>query len=389
MKFSALVPGAAAVVLLFAGCGKEVKKHRERTTRVEVSTLQQRTFREEIPLQGTVMPVEYATISAKISGTLEVFRVDEGDIRTAGDVLFGIDHHVLKNQVVVKEDEIKVKDAALQSAKLALKNNEIVCSQAKHDYERALTLRESKAISQASFENIETAYKKAQTEVQSAQAAILNASSQLKQAQSNLAIAKKNLDDSVIRAPFDCVIVDKFVEENEFVTVGQDILKLENHQRLEVICHISAVYYDQVTPGKTKVEFFRQDGRSAGFAAVTYKSPAIDPDSRTFKLKITVPAEIQLVSGMLCEIKLILQEKTAYGLPSDAILLRANDRRLAYTVNSDNRAESVDVQCGISSGGYTEIINYPAISGKRFVISGQTFINNGALLTIINSGENK
>ncbi len=389
MKLTAIIVSATVITGVLCGCAEEKKSYKERTTRVVTGKMEKRTLRRQIPLQGTVMPVEYATISAKISGTLETFKVDEGDRRKAGDMLFGIDRQILKNQLVVKEDEIKVREAALQSAGFALTAAEINCRQAKHDYERALTLRESKAISQANFESAETAYKKAQTGVQSAQAEVANVSSQLKQAQSNLAIARKNLADSVITAPFDCVITDKYVEENEFVSTGQKILKLENPDELEIICYISAVYYNQITTGSTAVEILDNSGNVCGRAVVSYKSPAIDPESRTFKLKIRVPKEIPLVSGMLCEMKIILEEKNVYSLPAEAVLLRANNRMIAYTVNSKGRAESVDIERGIVDGNYCEIINYPGVAGKCFIVSGQTFVNNGALLTIVNSGENK
>ncbi|MBE6399763.1 MAG: efflux RND transporter periplasmic adaptor subunit [Lentisphaerae bacterium] len=379
----------AGALLLFCGCAKEVKKSRERSTRVETAKLQKRLFRQAIPVQGTVTPLEYATISAKTSGTLEVLKVDEGDYRKAGETLFCIDSQVLKNQVIVKKDEIKVKEAALRSSRSRLQAAEISLKQALADFKRASQLYGSKAISQANFESAETVYKKAETEVQSAHAEVANAVSQLKQAQSNLAIAEKNLADSEIKAPFDCVITDKFMEENEFVSVGTKILKLENHARLEVVCHISAVYYDLVNPGKTEAEFLDAYGKSAGKAVITYKSPAIDPGSRTFKLKILVPTEIPLHSGMLCEMKIILLEKTAYGLPADAVLLRAAGRRLAYTVGANNRAESVDLQIGITADGYTEILNADKITGRDFIVSGQTFINNGALLEVVKHGETK
>ena len=379
----------AGVMLLFCSCTKEVKKSSERAVRVETAKLKQMVFRQTIPVQGTVTPVEYATISAKTSGTLEVLKVDEGDVCKAGETLFCIDSKVLKNQVIVKKDEIHVKEAALRSAKSRQAAAEINLKQAKSDYDRAKLLKASKAISDAAFETAETAYKKAETEVQSAKAEVANAESQLKQARSNLAIAEKNLADSEIKAPFDCVITGKFMEENEFVSAGTKILKLENHAKLEIVCHISAVYYDMIKPGKTQVELFDVSGGIAGKAAVTYKSPAIDPDSRTFKLKILVPANIPLQSGMLCETKIILQEKTAYGLPADAVLLRANNRRIAFTVGDKNRAKSVDLQVGITADGNTEITNAAEFMDKEFIVSGQTFINNGSLLEIAKSGEKK
>lgn len=376
---------AVAGTLLFTagGCAKKAKKDfKERETRVTVQELEKRTFRDRIPLQGIIAPKEHAMISAKISGTLELLKVSEGDRRKAGDVLFGIDRQVLKNQVVVKEDEIKVKEAALQSANFALKTAEINQRQAKLDYDRALTLRDSKAISQANFETSETAYKKAEMEVRNAQADIINAEAQLKQSRSNLAIAKKNLDDSVIRAPFDCVVFETYVEENEYVSTGKNIMKLENPGKFEIVCYISAVYYDRIVEGKTAVEFADSKGEIKR-CVVTYKAPGIDSTTRTFKIKADVPQNISVVSGMLCELNIILSEKSAYGLPSDAVLLRANNRHIVYTVGKENRAESVEVSLGIIDGNFSEIINAGEIIGKKFVTTGQTFINNGSLLKLI------
>lgn len=371
---------AFSALILAAGCEKPVLKTSEKTTRVDIAAMQKRIFRQRIPLQGTVQPVEFATISAKISGTLEMLKVDEGDLVKKGERLFGIDRQVLKNQVVVKEDEIKVRQAALESAQIALSVAKISYTQAKRDYDRAKNLSQSKAISESSVEAAETDFKKAEMAVNNANADIANARAQLQQAQSNLAIARKNLDDSTTVAPFDCVVFDKFVEENEFVSAGQDILKLENHNALEVICYISSVYYNQIIPGKTAVDFTDRDGKVISRSTISYKAPGIDPESRTFKIKISVPKETAFVSGMLCELDIILAEREGYGLPDTAVLLRAENRMIAYTVNSQSRAESVNIKRGIVDEGFCEILNAKEFLDKRFVVAGQTFINNGSLL---------
>ena len=375
----------ASVGLLLAGCGEAEKKSiAERETRVTLQPLEKRVFRHQIPVQGTVYPVEYAVLSAKISGTLELLKVDEGDVRKKGDVLFGIDRQILKNQVTVREDEIKVKQAELESAKLALQSAKILEEKATLDYKRFLSLWSSKATSQSEFETYETNYKKAETDVNSAQAAIVNAEAQLKQAEGNLVIAKKNLDDSIVHAPFDCVVTDKYVEENEYVVTGQNILRLENPGEQEVICFISAGYYDLVKAGSTPV-IFAVDGVEKGRGVVTYKAPSIDPESRTFKLKVQVPQEIQLVSGTLCDLSIVLEEKEAYGLPADAMLLRANDRYIVYAIDKDNRAKSIDVVRGIVDGKYCEVVNANDLLKERIVVTGQTFVNNGSLLRPINA----
>ena len=374
-------------MVLCGGCAKKkAKKNTKREVRVTIGDIQKRVFRRTIPVQGTVYPVEYATISAKISGTLELLKVDEGDKIKKGDVLFGIDRQVLKNQVTVREDEIKVKTALLDSARIALSTAEISRRKAELDYERFQRLLKSKATSQAEFEIYETAYKKAQMDVRAAQAAIINADAQLKQAASNLTIARKNLDDSVIRAPFDCIVTDRYIEENEYVTAGKNILKLENHKQLEVICYISAVYYDQIVPGVTSVDII-SDKVKKGSAVVTSKAPSIDPESRTFKLKITVPANVALVSGTLCDLTIVLEEKEAYGLPNDSLLLRANSRYIVYALDKGSKAKSIEVKRGIVDGVYCEVLDGKKLLNEKFIITGQTFVNNGAEVKVINAGK--
>ena len=61
----------AAAVIFTAGCDKKVVKTGEKTTLVHVSKMEKRLFQERIPLQGTVQPVVYAVISAKIFKVLE------------------------------------------------------------------------------------------------------------------------------------------------------------------------------------------------------------------------------------------------------------------------------------------------------------------------------
>ena len=384
--------GTALLLLAgFTGCEKkQAQKVRERSIRVTVNKMEKRLFRDQLPLQGTISPVDHATISAKIGGTLESLKVSAGDRLKKGDILFEIDRQVLKNQVVVKEDEINVKAAALKTAELALKTAEIAFSQAKRDYERAASLAESNAMSRSNLESAETAYKTADMAVQTAQSAVINAQVQLKQAQSNLAIAKKNLDDSIVRAPFDCVIFDTFVEENEYVTAGKNILKLESPDKLEISCYLSAAYYHKVQVGKTFVEFKDLSGKVIGTSNVYYKAPGVDPESRTFEINAPVPAGVNLVSGMLCSFNLVMSEKESWGLPSDAMLLRAGERYIVYVVTEAGRAQEVNVKRGVIDNGYCEVLNAGDLQGKDVVITGQTFVNNNALLDITNrTGQEK
>lgn len=377
-----ILTGLICLSFILCGCKKkEKKKMEERQVRVTVQNIEKRIFRRQIPVQGTVDPVQFAVLSAKLGGTVEHFPVSTGMKLKKGDTIYGIDRQVLKNQVIMREDEIKVKQAEVQTA-LANKSSALLSKKkAELDYNRARKLHDSRAMSDAEFEEYDTNFKKAGTDVTSAEAAIANAKAQLKQAESNLIIAKKNLADSTHLAPFDCTVVDTYVEEKEYVSTGSRILKIENLDSLEVVCYISSVYYNDIVQGKTRV-IISTDGKQKGSAVISFKAPSIDPQSRTFKLKIKVPKSFGLVSGMLCSVNIILEEKEAYGLPADAFLLRANNRFIVYAAGADNRAKSFDVQPGIVDGIYREVLNPEKIMNEKIVVTGQSFVNAGALLRV-------
>ena len=71
-------------------------------------------------------------------------------------------------------------------------------------------------------------------------------------------------------------------------------------------------------------------------------------------------------------------------LPADALLLRANDRYIVYAIDENKRAKSFNVVRGIVDGKYCEVVNAPELLKERFVVTGQTFVNNGSLLRAIN-----
>ena len=65
---------------------------------------------------------------------------------------------------------------------------------------------------------------------------------------------------------------------------------------------------------------------------------------------------------------------------------RNNGRKIVF-VSDNGVAKEVDVRTGIGYDGFTEILNAPALEGKQVVVVGQTFINNGDRLSLIDIKE--
>ncbi len=381
-KFLCLVL-TACLVLELAGCGK--KKQRpgsNKVIRVSTALMIERNFCQRIPVQGTVWPIQFAVLSSRTEGTLDVLNVDEGSVVKKGDLLFQIDRQTLLNRVTVAQRELEVSESEVKTARIELNLADIKKKKAKVDYERADTLRQSNAVSQESFETAELAYKEAEAEYTKSASLLRIAEAQAEKQRNNLSIARKNLADSEIRAPFDGIITDKYVECGEFVKGGTQIIRLENQRNLEVICMISAIHYNTIHQNKTRA-VFSIDKRPAGEALVTYRAPNVDPLSRTFKIKITLPKDTRLVSGLMCTVDLIVKERRGFGLPSDAIQIRGENTQVVFSVKNDGTAWQVVVRPGITDGKFTELLGIERLKKRKFVVRGQTFISPGDKLSIL------
>ena len=375
-KFVFLLLAGVMTVSCASGCRKKaVQERKEKVVRVGVMKPVYKMFQQRIPVQGTVAPVRYATLSSKTSGSLDILEASEGKQMKKNALLFQVDKSNLENQVTVAQRQFDVCRSEVETAKIALDLAKIRLRKAELDFKRARTLHQTKAISQENYESAEVDLKGAIAEVESSNAQLKIAIAKRDQQENNLKIARKNLADSEVRAPFDGIITLCDFEPNEYVSQGTAILKIEDQSLLEVECFISSVYYNMITPGKTRADF-KLDGKNAGSAVVSYRSPSVDPLSRTFKIKIRLPKDTPLVSGLLCDVELMLQERQGYGVPADAIMTRDKGREVIFVLDN-GKARMIEVKRGIAEPLYAEIIDGSKLKNESVIISGHTFVNNG------------
>jgi len=369
---------AGLLVFSMPGCRKKsAGKEKERITRVGLGKLKYRTFRHEIPVQGTVKPVNFATLSSKTAGSLDVLKVDEGDTVKKDTLLFQVDKSNLENQVTVAQRQLEVCENEVKTAEIVKQQSDIQLKKAEQDFNRAVTLKKIRAISLESFEAVEVRIADARCEVNRVAALLKIAVAKLAQQRNNLKIAEKNLDDSMVKAPFSGTITAKHVELNEYVKQGTEIVKIEDPSQLEVECFISSIYYSMIEPGKTPAELSMENIRTEK-AVVTYRSPSVDPMSRTFKVKIRLPRNSKLVSGMLCEVKLVLAERKGWGIPAEAIMNRDNGVEAVFICDTkEKRAKLQPVKRGITETAYVELTGGEKWKDATFIVTGQTFINDG------------
>lgn len=373
-----------SLLLCMVGCQKKTEVTQSNVdtvhkTKVSCQKLQPYHFQEIIHSQGTIQAIKRAVLSAKISGTLDILRVDDGDTVKKDDILFQADKITLENRVMLAEQDLRVAEDTKLTADSDLEIAETQLSKARSDWERNKKLFDAKTISIDTYEVAQVALKNAHASKRKFDALVRYNQTKVKQAEVALEIAKKNLADSIVKAPFDAVVIAKYKEEKEYVSAGTPIVSLENHEELEISTIISAVYHHRISHNTPFEIYFNNEHICQ--AKPRYISSSIQSSSRTFEIQANLPKNTKIVSGTLCEIDIILEEHDGMGLPRNAVLVRQGGKYVAYEA-VNGKAKAVTVEVGIMSGGFAEIKNAEQLKDKNFIISGQYFIHDGSPIEI-------
>ena len=199
------------------------------------------------------------------------------------------------------------------------------------------------------------------------------------QAKLDLAICTKDLDDATEKAPYDGVVAVKYRENGEYMSRGMNIIRINDPKKLRAACLISAVYFDVIKPGATPIAV--NCGTRQIEAKADWCSPVVDPLSRTFTMRSYLPEGTPLIDGMLVDVDITLAERDGLGVPRDAVILKKGGRSAVFAVQ-DDKAVEIEVETGIVTDGFVEILNPDAVDGKDLVVSGQYFVDDGSPVSV-------
>ena len=374
---------AAGALCLPAACSKLAQKdnaNSENVYKVKVQTAKPREhhFRKQIRVQGTIQAYIFADVAARVAGNMDL-KVDDGDSIEKGQTLFTIDQDNLKNRVAQAQQALKVVEETYRTTQLDVEIAKTSLDKARKDFDRNKKLHEEHAVSDNVFETYEVALDKAQKSYEKAEAALRYTEAKVDQAKLDLAICGKDLNDATEKAPYDGVVAVKYHENGEFIGRGVNVIRINDPRRLRAACLISAVYFEAVKPGETPitVSFHGQEIE----AKADWCSPIIDTLSRTFTMRSYLPEGTPLLDGMLVDVDILLAERDGLGVPRDAVILKKGGKSAVFTVQ-DGKAQEIEVETGIASDGFIEILNPEAVEGREIIVSGQYFVNDGSAVNV-------
>ncbi len=356
-RTSLALPAVLAVLSLLVGlnaCNSN-KPHLaaapESVGNLTLLTVQQTMVPDYVEATGTVRAAESAQLASQVMGTITRVNVHEGDAVRRGELLIAIDEAQPR--------------AAYQSATAGLQASQQAIAAADADYalaestmQRYQMLYDKKSVSPQEYDEVKTKLAAAKARRDAAHAHSAQSEASVSEANTAVSFTK-------IRAPFNGVIIAKLADAGAMAAPGVPLLTLEDpsHFRLEAMVDESEI--GVVRLGETVPVAIDSLGSQAISGKVVQIVPAADPASRTFTVKVELPANPQVRSGLFGRARFPRGERQSILVPQTALLHRGQLDGV-YVVGKDEIVSLRYVTLGKPTGSDIEVLSGLG-SGERIV----------------------
>ncbi len=348
-----LVVLASLAILSTSSCSgtrKDTVSAPETVRDLPVVQVKQASVPDYIEAVGTVRASQSAQLSAEIVATVREVRAVEGQRVHRGDVLVALDD--AQQQAALERAQAGVRasqqDVAAADADLGL---------AQSTQNRYQALFEKKSVSPHEFDEVQARYKAAAAHRDAARAGQAQAQAQEMQARTMLGYTRS-------RAPFDAVVTAKNVDPGALAAPGVPLLTVEDTRQFRLEATVDESDLPLVKLGASvPVAIDALGGELAG--KVVQLVPVADPASRSFVVKIQLPNDSRLRSGIFGRAHFSRGQRQAIVVPESAIVRRGQLQGV-YLVGPDGLIDLRYVTLGKRAGSQVEILS-GLTGGERLV----------------------
>lgn len=353
---------AAVLAALFYRARQEPEDEPQPIRPIKTFIVGEKTQLPRFYFPGTIDADTGVDLSFEVSGRLVEFPVQRGQVVTKDTVLAQLDDRDFRNKVKDAQAQLDLTESTLSRMENALKLNAV----SQEDYSQA----------------------KANRDIAKAQ----------------LDISKKALDDTQLRARFDGIVSDTYVDNYDTLTAGNPVLKLQDVRVLNLVVSIPESYLVQIDRDVTRKSHYtaRFDSipdRSFDVQLKEFATTA-DPVTQTYRATyLLIPPDdesVLLLPGMTgtvmvdipLEVLPTSKDQPLLQVPSDAVgiasdgsffvwLLQTTDDPKIFTVTQrpvtigDRAGDSMAVTSGLAAG-------------DRIATAGITILTEGRSVCLFN-----
>jgi len=373
------IAGIAAIVGLIGASyyftsGKS--KLNQDTDRLTISEIKKGPYKDNIPVNGVVLPLTSIYLDATEGGRVEEKFVEDGAIMKKGDPILRLSNTNLmmtmmnqQNTVYNTLTQMQInQNAALQNTvnkRTSMADVESLFNEAERVYNLDKRLFAEKAIGSQEFKQAENNYnyykqKKLLTEQILAQDSVSRAQQAAQDrrsyqgSQQALTIMEKKVGELIVRAPADGQLTSLDAEIGENKNPGQRLGQVDVLSGFKVRVNVDEHYLSRIFPGQTG-EFT--------FANKTYKLKIkkvfTQVLNNTFQVDMEFVGEVPqgIRRGQTLQIVLALSDETVAILLPKGGFFQQTGGNWIFKVSEDGKTASrVDIQLGRQSIDYFEVL---------------------------------
>ena len=325
---------------------------------------------------GYVTARRQATVSSKVTGKVVDILIEEGMAVEEGQVLARLD-------ATNVQASLDLAQAQLEAARTALKETRALLEEAELNYDRIARLAADNLASQAELDRSRATLKSLEARLETRQ-------SEVEVARRQAGIFQQQLEDTIIRAPFDGIVVAKNAQPGEMISpisagggfTRTGIGTVVDMDSLEIEVDVNESYINRVSPGQA-------------VSAVLDAYPdwtipchviAIIPTADRQRATVEVRVGFDGLDGRILPdmgVKVAFQEESAgsgrrSGVSVPAAAIRRDGGRDIVFVVSGDRVErrAVSTASGTAENG-ERIVIAGLSAGERVVVEGPPELADG------------
>lgn len=294
---------------------------------------------------GTVYYPEISDLASEVDGKVDDVNFEEGRRVKKGDVLVRLDSQLLaKNLQATKASHEQVL-AELENAQI--------------DSERMKTLFKKDSIAAQVYDEYRFKAKSLTKRASALEAEV---------ERFQIEIEKK-----MIRAPFNGIVIEKFVDRGEWLSPGSVIASIGRDDQVDIRVNVPNEVIQSVSIGmKAQVEVAGKRTEGKVFALI----PKGDIATRTFPVKIRTNNSLSLVQGMEATVSLPRGKKEeALMVPRDGVIDKYG-KTVLFTV-VDSAAKMIPVRVIGYQGMMIGVEEEPLREGMQVVTKGNERLTEG------------
>ena len=337
MKFSrSLLTIVAALALVACHSKKQNTSESLPSAAVRTIVVENKARPSSEEVVGTVRAKLRAAIEPKVSARIEALLVAPGQMVKAGDLIAQLDP---------REIQAKLDQA------LALRE------QATRDLARSRELLDKKITTQADFDAVQARARVAEGAAREMEAM---------------------LDYTKVVAPFNGIVTRKLADVGDLAAPGKPIIEMEDPRALRFEADVPEALIGHVKIG-AKLPVQVADGAAPIEGTVVEVAPVADAASRTFLVKLDLPAAEGTRSGQFGRVWVRTGESKSIRVPASAIVVRGQIE--CVFVIENQHAQLRIVRTGKRAGGEAEILS-GLTAGERVVSEGAESLRDGQPVTV-------